>query len=168
MKRTNNPLIFAISAPIPAHIHITSDFSVALLFPLSIKSGRRTLLCNIISGYFNETVWNLLLLLIRKDKQWNLGLIETNGIISDDLSRTRTSWRNQYWYLRPFDSCDTSLSESALTLLQILIRKHYFNITLSRVYFLLKRNNRYPELQFMQQESGPTHTCILIPSLLQS
>lgn len=145
MKRTNNPLIFAISAPIPVHIHITSDFSVALPFTLVIMSGKSTLLCNMISGYFNETVWNLLLLLIRKDKQWNLGLIETNGIISVDLSRTRTSCRNQYWYLRPLDSFDISLSESSLALFQILIGKHYFNITLSRVYFLLKRNNQYPE-----------------------
>lgn len=80
VKRTNNLLIFAISAPIPVHIHITSAFSVALLFPFFIMSGKITLLCNIISGCFNETLWNLLLLLIRKDKQWNIGLIETNRV----------------------------------------------------------------------------------------
>lgn len=156
-----------MQSPIPAHIHITSAFSVALLIPLFVMSGKRTLPCNIISGCFNETVWNLLLLLIREDKQWNLGLIETDGIFSVDLSRTRTSCRNQYWYLRPLGSFDISLSESALTLLKILMGKHYFSIIVSRVYLLPRRKNRYPE-QFIQQESGLIHTCILIPLVLES
>lgn len=57
-----------------------SAFPVALLFPLFITCGKRTFLCNVTSGYFNETVWNLLLLIMSKYKQWNLGRAEISGI----------------------------------------------------------------------------------------
>lgn len=44
-----------------------------------ISCGKRTLLCDITSGYFNETVWNLLLLIMSTGKQWNLSSLRSVG-----------------------------------------------------------------------------------------
>jgi len=61
-------------------------------------------------------------------------------VFSVDLSRTRTSCRNQYLSLRPVDNFNISLSESALTSLQFLARKYTFKIILLKVQFLPTRN----------------------------
>lgn len=52
------------------YFYLSSTFSFAFLLPVFIMCAKKNLPCNITSGYFSETVWNLVLIIIR-DKWWN-------------------------------------------------------------------------------------------------